>query len=126
MTSLPSVALQFAVWLLVTVMPQSAIFSRKPLPRSMAARGTDVADELDDVLLGAALEQLAHLDGGLAALLDEVGADVGRVEVLGSASMRRSSRTTVLPAALASCRTCSQPAASSAARMMTFDRPCRR
>ena len=38
---------------------------------------------------------------------------------LGSQSIRRSWMTTVLPAALASCRTWSQPAASSAARMMT-------
>ena len=37
MTALPLVESQSAVWLSVMVIPQAPIFSRKPLPRSMAA-----------------------------------------------------------------------------------------
>ena len=46
-------------------------------------RRPDVADELDDVLGSAALEERAHLDGRLATLLGEVRADVRCVQVLG-------------------------------------------
>ena len=99
MTSLPSVAPQLAVWLWVMVMPQSRHGLAEALATVDGGRRADVADEFHDVLVVAAFEQRAHLLGGLAALQGEVGADVRGVQV-SDASMRRSSRTTILPACL--------------------------
>ncbi len=82
MTALDSGTPQLPVWLRPSgmVMPQSPIFSRKPLARSMAADAPTAPVISDDVLLGAVREQVAHGRGGLLALEVEVRADVRVVE----------------------------------------------
>ena len=83
MTALPSVAPQLPVWIWVMVMPQSPIFSRKPWPRSLAAEEPTLPTSSTTFFFALSFEQIAHFSGGLAAFLDEVGADVGGIQVFG-------------------------------------------
>ena len=78
-TCLPSVMLQLAVWLLVTVMPHLFSGLAETCATVNGWGSAYIADQFPDVLLLTAFEQLAHLRASLAAFFNEISADEGDV-----------------------------------------------